>query len=438
MRKTLLRGLVVLLAGGLVGCDRPLFEGNEPGECEDGIDNDGDGQEDCLDSGCVGAPVCNDEDAEGGDGVGTDDDDSGSDDDDTTAADDDDTTGDDDDTTGDDDDSAGPPPLPDLPADASIHFGDVTIASEAEAEAFCSHYDTVVGSLHVLGASLSQLEPLACLRWVEGDVRVSATALVALSLPELATVSGGLLVEDNEQLQVVDLPELVVVGGDLAITGQPLLTSYDLQRLVEVGEDLTVAYVTALSELGLPWLRAVGGDLWVRHNDLLTSFTAELLETVGGMAWVSSNASLSSVNLASLTTTGGELYFGRDPELESIVLPLVQSTGGLRISSNARLDTLELPSLFEVWGEVGDVRVSSNSVLLTLSLPGLQIIADHFFVAGNDLLESFQLSQLDIVGGTFYVIRNPSLPTSAAEALRDSVGPEDIGNEAIIEDNGPG
>ena len=56
------------------------IEGDDPGECEDGADNDADGLFDCDDPDCAGAPVCQ--------------------------GDDDDATGDDDDATGDDDDSA--------------------------------------------------------------------------------------------------------------------------------------------------------------------------------------------------------------------------------------------------------------------------------------------------------------------------------------------
>ncbi len=75
----------------------PDIEGNEPGECSDGADNDSDGLYDCNDPDCAGAPDC-----EG------DDDDATGDDDDSTG--DDDATGDDDDATGDDDDST-PGPL---------------------------------------------------------------------------------------------------------------------------------------------------------------------------------------------------------------------------------------------------------------------------------------------------------------------------------------
>ena len=84
----------------LVACPTPRgddddaeFEGDDPGECSDGADNDRDSFYDCDDQDCFGSPDCS-----------GDDDDATGDDDDATG-DDDDATGDDDDATGDDDDS---------------------------------------------------------------------------------------------------------------------------------------------------------------------------------------------------------------------------------------------------------------------------------------------------------------------------------------------
>jgi len=82
---------LVMLLGFMAGClgeDQIPVEGDEPGECTDGTDNDQDGVVDCADDGCAVDVTC----------TGDDDD---------TAGDDDDTAGDDDDTAGDDDDSAG-------------------------------------------------------------------------------------------------------------------------------------------------------------------------------------------------------------------------------------------------------------------------------------------------------------------------------------------
>ena len=74
---------LLLLIGPLPGCQgditvieqgddddsaEPPYEGDEPGECADGADNDQDGLFDCADPGCVGSPDCECDDADG-DGV---------------------------------------------------------------------------------------------------------------------------------------------------------------------------------------------------------------------------------------------------------------------------------------------------------------------------------------------------------------------------------
>ncbi len=55
---------IVLFSGLALGCadedpSTPTAEGVSVGDCSDGADNDGDGDFDCDDSGCSGAPVCN-------------------------------------------------------------------------------------------------------------------------------------------------------------------------------------------------------------------------------------------------------------------------------------------------------------------------------------------------------------------------------------------
>ena len=80
LRALLLPALLLLLAGCPSTADdddtvNADIEGDEPGECSDGADNDADGDYDCNDSDCAGAPACQ---------------------------------GDDDDSAPDDDDSAGP------------------------------------------------------------------------------------------------------------------------------------------------------------------------------------------------------------------------------------------------------------------------------------------------------------------------------------------
>jgi len=52
--------------GLLVGCAQPVHdpsrsEGDDPGECDDGLDNDGDARRDCADAGCNLAEECSED-----------------------------------------------------------------------------------------------------------------------------------------------------------------------------------------------------------------------------------------------------------------------------------------------------------------------------------------------------------------------------------------
>ncbi len=66
--------LYLLLFSALLlpACKDERLEGQLPGDCSDGVDNDSDGNHDCVDSGCQGAPTCQEDDD---DSAGSDDDD---------------------------------------------------------------------------------------------------------------------------------------------------------------------------------------------------------------------------------------------------------------------------------------------------------------------------------------------------------------------------
>ena len=64
----LLISLVLAACQDITVREAPELEGDEPGECDDGADNDADGLFDCADDDCAGAPVCQCDDTDG-DGV---------------------------------------------------------------------------------------------------------------------------------------------------------------------------------------------------------------------------------------------------------------------------------------------------------------------------------------------------------------------------------
>jgi hypothetical protein len=94
---------------------------------------------------------------------------------------------------------------------------------------------------------LSDLRGLSRVRHVDGDVRISGTAVRDLTaLDTLADIVGGTVtVSDNPQLQsVLPLLQLQAIGGSLVVTGNPQLSQCradDVQDCVLVAGFITIA-----------------------------------------------------------------------------------------------------------------------------------------------------------------------------------------------------
>ena len=173
------RLLLILAASSLLvvvsGCEPgPDVEGDEAGECSDGVDNDQDGPTDCDDDGCATATAC----------VG--------------AADDDDSAADDDDAVDDDD------------------------TSDACAAAVpCSGNRVIENSL--------ELDEIALCSSISGYVYISGQAwLTSIDLPCLTAVGESLTIRENPALTNLDgLSSLASVEAALAIRENPALTNLD-------------------------------------------------------------------------------------------------------------------------------------------------------------------------------------------------------------------
>jgi hypothetical protein len=87
----------------------------------------------------------------------------------------------------------------------------------------------------------------------------------------------------------------------------------------------------------------------------------------------------------------------------------------------------------------GSLEITQNADLVDLDGPtALTGIGGSLGVDQNPALTSFDgLFSIDTIGGSFSVTDNPSLATAAAEALRDAVGPADIGGAITISGNAP-
>ncbi len=200
------------------------------------------------------------------------------------------------------------------------YLGDLTLDSADAIELFCANYSVVYGDLFV-EATGDELNELACIEAVHGDLTIWKEDDAASSLPALATVDGWVwmklrgdssfdsleavgrymridLMAETSSMDV-SFPSLTSVGtapGDdrLEIYGVgPSSATLDMTALVEVDGDLQLL-ADSLQDLdGLSALSTVGGQLSIRSCETLTDVTGlHSLALVAGPVEVSNNPSL--------------------------------------------------------------------------------------------------------------------------------------------------
>jgi hypothetical protein len=259
-----------------------------------------------------------------------------------------------------------PPEPPALPP----FVGPLTLSEVSAIRGFCAEHDTVYGDVEVRGAVLVRLDDLVCLRRVNGNFSIIATALTSIQLPNLERVTGNLYVSGPAQAAALQLPALREVGGNLTIGGgTPLrnLLAIDLRALERVGDDLRLEDTMSLSSLDLPTLDEVGRHLWIRRNAALNTFTVAGVHALGGALRVEGNPALRSLGLPSLVDIG------------------LDDTSELAIEDNAVL--ADLQGLAAVRSLSGSLVVRRNPALATATahalagqlttLGGIVVISDN-------------------------------------------------------------
>lgn len=201
------------------------------------------------------------------------------------------------------------------------YLGDLDITDEVIAAEFCANYDRVYGDLWVGDYEGDDLNALACLVEVRGDLHLHSSAqLLRAELPSLVLVTGRVDATGSE-LSVIDFPELAEVGSGLHINvghdsntgsvsmpnlqsvGQDLdieshaeATGLTFSSLTDVGAILSLHDMPLLENLdGFPALDVIGDHLHIRRNDRLTDIGAlSTLTYVGGVIDITENGMLST------------------------------------------------------------------------------------------------------------------------------------------------
>lgn len=312
----------------------PLYEGDEPGECSDGADNDQDGDFDCDDQGCEGAPDC----------------------------------------SGDDDDSA---------SGGTMFFGNAFLFTEEDMAAFCEQYTAISGSITVQYSFATVVE-LPCLSYVGRSINVRDSHQVTrVSFPALTTLGGSLLLDEVEGLETVEFPLLETVAqADKnpntagVMIDAPSAASIDFSSLVAVATTIELD-IGAAAAVDLSNLSSIGGHLDVNGGsaitlpNLATVGSSVQMVNVGGLTL--SLPLLTSVGLDDNPSNGGFNVTGST--ITTLSVPGLETIGGsFQLHANANLASIDFSALD---GVGGTFNVTDNTLLATSTAEALldQVLA---------------------------------------------------------------
>ncbi len=248
--------------------------------------------------------------------------------------------------------------------------GDVTLSKTSDITAFAESGVTVIkGNLTIGtddGDDISDVKDLSKLKQVEGNLTIknsykgtdltgldnlnsiggfylgskkvpSTSPLYQISLPALTTVTGDLVICDNN-VQWNELNKLSTVGGDIIIHSANL-QSIKMNQLSQVSGNFRINSATQNKEgepemggemvaLNLPELTTVGDTLSTDSLAKLQSIQLEKLKTAGGIQFNILPFSLETINLPAIETVEGDL---------SISSRVVYAAIGSDVSRNEKL-----------------------------------------------------------------------------------------------------
>ncbi|MEM6930343.1 MAG: hypothetical protein AAF602_25615, partial [Myxococcota bacterium] len=293
--------------------------------------------------------------------------------------------------------------------------GDFVATAEAELSAFCAAHDSVEGHVVIGGAALTDLDALACLRSISGDLRIFAfgAGFTTATLPALQAVGGTLEVDRAQFLELLQLPVVQGIGGSILVDRAASLEQLQLPALRTLGGDFDIRSTRRLRHIDAPSLQTIGGRLDFRDVDDLTRIDLRSLSSVVDLALsqiddltmlaldslvrVDDNVRIALVDGTAvieapvLDTIGGSLSIFSDvPALGlDLVLPSLTDVGR-NLEITCALPQFSLPQLATVGGRV---QASTGAALLEVSLPAL-IDAEEVVVGRCDVLTEVSLPAL--------------------------------------------
>jgi len=266
-------------------------------------------------------------------------------------------------------------------------------------------------------------------------------ALVTLDIPMLTGIntfnensarsSGakaiGLVVEQNDSLEVLDLSALMGLAAPLKILENAKLTTINIEKTSMVGGDMLIAKNPKLLTLDFNQMTTVEGFLKISENPVLTSRPDDFshLEIIEGDLTLEYLTSYYEPDFPSLVTVDGELDFDtvgvadksavQGEEGFSVSLPVLNSVGGEISFINVGARGLDLSSLATI---PSDVNLIDNSYLSRLALADSLEWGGNLLLSGNPEMTNLEAFAVPMqLGGRLEIKYNENL--ASVNGLRE-------------------
>lgn len=319
---------------------------------------------------------------------------------------------------------------------------------------------TEVDRLYISGSDITNLDGLSQLQIVRENLQIINNPLLkSVTIPNLERVLGGVYININKELEIINFPKLERIGVDYQAGDNLSLPLNERTR-----ESLYIGANDKLQNIdGFPKLEFVSNNIDISSNGIQTLSGFPNLKNIPNSIVIVLNPNLTSIGgFDSLEFIGsGRLGIGSQENLTSITgFKRLQGVGGRfeifnlenltvlngfdNLISTARFIISENPNLLEISGfgkleRVDNFEITRNELLLKLENFGsLKTVNRNFIINRNNNLQTIStFTNLSLVRGNIGIQNNPQLSTCCGLFVLLNT-PNSVRGNTFINDNASG
>ncbi|KAI8142767.1 hypothetical protein BJV82DRAFT_713880 [Fennellomyces sp. T-0311] len=247
--------------------------------------------------------------------------------------------------------------------------------------------------------SQGDLDAIKSCKQYQGNIFIEGVGANRLDLKGVQSLTGDLIVKNNNALTSLDLDALKIVDGQLKLENNKILSKFLVTSLTGV-RSFEAAVQPALSAIAFP-AGLTQADRFMVSDTTATRIDGLKMQKVGNMI-IDNNIYLKSVDLSNTTEIAGGLTVSANSP--SLNLDL-KSLSGVKDASFRNLAGINLDGLK---GVSGDISFISNT-FQELKLKEASEIAGTLTITNNDRLTKLTLPKLHRLGGALSLGQNKEL-----------------------------